>query len=90
MEHSFDQNRAESNDHPFSPGTRVRHSGRHWNHLSFATVVEVKPFHDGSFEYIVEIDNDANFGPIGTRVGQWSSNFTLGEEIDTSLEAIDV
>jgi len=82
---------ANSTDHPFEPGTRVRHDGRQWSIKPFATVVNVEPGARGTYEYDVDVDTDANYGLSGER-SRWNSNHTLGlvaEKLDSEIPVIN-
>lgn len=75
--------------HPFHVGQRVRHDGRRYSLEPFATVLEVKPQHDGTFEYRVRVDDDAgwlwNFDNPAHETW-WASYHTVGVPHPTSTE----
>lgn len=63
--------------HPYPPGTRVRHYGAQFTTKAFATVVENKgPYDDGSFEYLIAVDDDAPWMNPGTS-RWWSSRAAI-------------
>lgn len=67
-----------SENHPLPIGARVRHAGRQWSLKPFATILGVEPGVRDTHEYSVAVDEDADFGPIGSRTSQWSSSHTYG------------
>lgn len=57
-------------------GARVRHDGRRWSTDAFATVQQVKPQHDGTFEYEVLVDEDSHW-PSAGKLTWWASYHTI-------------
>jgi len=57
----------------FAIGTRVRHDGRLWSTVAFATVVGVRFHADRSVEYEIEVDPGDEWAP-GRR--WWSAAHT--------------
>lgn len=68
---------ADSYAHPFAVGTRVRHDGRRYSTEPFATVLEVVPQRDRTFEYRVRVDDDCGWVNMGGE-SWWASYHTVG------------